>query len=269
MCLDPKIFSLTTPRHLCPERHQDPARRAMATLLGADLVVDPTEPGYKETVQDFCGDTASEKRKEGCVIAKQQIEKTTFYSTAVGQEFKTMAHQRHGNVAQACPGCHATNNFHDKCVQACPGCHATNHFHDKCVRVVAACSDKQGGQPSWVRKTASFFEFSLCLSRACLGKMFVFIYKWLKNAVFRRPDVVLEGASTWAAIQTSMDLCANNGAVVVVARHYDAPEFNPVGQGYFGKRLQLLTVYGHPTPGSRWDMRTSYAHTLDLLSRGA
>jgi hypothetical protein len=37
-----------------------------------------------------------------------------------------------------------------------------------------------------VRKTASFFEFSLCLSRACLGKMFVFIYKWLKNAVFRR-----------------------------------------------------------------------------------
>jgi hypothetical protein len=37
-----------------------------------------------------------------------------------------------------------------------------------------------------VGKTASFFEFSLCLSRACLGKMFVFIYKWLKNAIFRR-----------------------------------------------------------------------------------
>ena len=27
-----------------------------------------------------------------------------------------------------------------------------------------------------------FFEFSLCLSRACLGKMIVYIYKWLKNA---------------------------------------------------------------------------------------
>jgi hypothetical protein len=40
-----------------------------------------------------------------------------------------------------------------------------------------------------VRKTASFFEFSLCLSRACLGKMIVFIYKWLKNAVFRRASV--------------------------------------------------------------------------------
>jgi hypothetical protein len=35
-------------------------------------------------------------------------------------------------------------------------------------------------------KTASFFEFSLSLSRACLGKTIVFIYKWLKNAVFRR-----------------------------------------------------------------------------------
>jgi hypothetical protein len=31
-----------------------------------------------------------------------------------------------------------------------------------------------------------FFELSLCLSRACLGKRIVFIYKWLKNAVFRR-----------------------------------------------------------------------------------
>jgi hypothetical protein len=37
-----------------------------------------------------------------------------------------------------------------------------------------------------VRKTASFLEFSLCLSRACLGKMIVFIHKWRKNAVFRR-----------------------------------------------------------------------------------
>jgi hypothetical protein len=34
-----------------------------------------------------------------------------------------------------------------------------------------------------VRKNASFFEccFSLCLSRACLGKTFVFTHKWLKK----------------------------------------------------------------------------------------
>jgi hypothetical protein len=45
---------------------------------------------------------------------------------------------------------------------------------------------KVGPAVALVRKAASVFEFSLCLSRACLGKMFVFIYKWRKNAVFRR-----------------------------------------------------------------------------------
>ena len=35
-----------------------------------------------------------------------------------------------------------------------------------------------------VRQTASFFEFCLCLSRACLGTMIVFIYKWLKRCRF-------------------------------------------------------------------------------------
>ena len=43
-------------------------------------------------------------------------------------------------------------------------------------------------------------------------------------------DVVLEAASRWEAIQTSMEMSANNGAVVVVARHYDRPDWNPVGQ---------------------------------------
>jgi hypothetical protein len=37
-------------------------------------------------------------------------------------------------------------------------------------------------------KTPFFFEFSLCLSRACLGKIMLFIYKWLKSAVFSPPS---------------------------------------------------------------------------------
>eukprot|EP01051_Picozoa_sp_SAG22_P020567 SAG22_NODE_4208_length_1345_cov_1.556180_1_plen_385_part_00 len=135
----------------------DPARRAMATKLGAGLVVDPNALDFRETVQDYCSPDG------GASAAKQRAE---------------------GEV-----------NL--------PG-----------------------------------------------------------------PDIVIEGASKWGAIQTSMDLCANNGAVVVVARHYDAPEFNPVGQGYFGKRLQLLTVYGHPPAGDRWDQRRSYSHTLELLQTG-
>eukprot|EP01046_Picozoa_sp_COSAG06_P034133 COSAG06_NODE_3548_length_5199_cov_166.747059_4_plen_118_part_00 len=33
-------------------------------------------------------------------------------------------------------------------------------------------------------ENGTFFEFSLCLSRACLGKMLIFIYKWLKKCRF-------------------------------------------------------------------------------------
>ena len=33
-------------------------------------------------------------------------------------------------------------------------------------------------------KMAAFFEFSLCLSRACLGKKIALIYKWLKTTAF-------------------------------------------------------------------------------------
>jgi hypothetical protein len=53
--------------------------------------------------------------------------------------------------------------------------------------IVSATEQQQQQQAAGaVRKTASFFEFSLCLSRACLGKIIVFIYKWRKKAVFRR-----------------------------------------------------------------------------------
>ena len=34
-----------------------------------------------------------------------------------------------------------------------------------------------------VRKRHSFFEFSLCLSRACLGKTIIFSIKWRQNGV--------------------------------------------------------------------------------------
>ena len=45
---------------------------------------------------------------------------------------------------------------------------------------------------------------SLCLSRACLGKMFVFIYKWLKNTLFfgRKMDYKkLDIAARWEHIE--------------------------------------------------------------------
>eukprot|EP01046_Picozoa_sp_COSAG06_P099421 COSAG06_NODE_45538_length_354_cov_0.603922_1_plen_64_part_01 len=35
-----------------------------------------------------------------------------------------------------------------------------------------------------LQENGLFFEFSLCLSRAYLGKLIIFMYKWLKKTVF-------------------------------------------------------------------------------------
>jgi hypothetical protein len=41
--------------------------------------------------------------------------------------------------------------------------------------------------PQIILGSGSFFEFSLCLSRACLGKKIAFIYKWRENNCLRIP----------------------------------------------------------------------------------
>jgi hypothetical protein len=38
-----------------------------------------------------------------------------------------------------------------------------------------------------LQENTSVFEFFLCLSRACLGKMIIFIYKWLKTPFSHLP----------------------------------------------------------------------------------
>jgi hypothetical protein len=53
-------------------------------------------------------------------------------------------------------------------------------------------------QQQWLvpKKTPLFFEFSLCLSRACLGKMTVFIYQWRKKWSFSHRSDTLHEHST-------------------------------------------------------------------------
>lgn len=45
---------------------------------------------------------------------------------------------------------------------------------------------------SWCSKPF-FFEFSLCLSRACLGKLMHFIYKWRKKCFLPSRHLILSG----------------------------------------------------------------------------
>ena len=81
-------------------------------------------------------------------------------------------------------------------------------------------------------------------------------------------DLVIEAASTWRAIQTSMDIVRRDGRVVVTATHVDRPDYNPVGHPYLSKRITLKTAYGYDDPGQRWDRGHCVRLTLDMLSRG-
>ena len=80
-------------------------------------------------------------------------------------------------------------------------------------------------------------------------------------------DLIIEAASDWSAIETSMEIAADDAKIVVVARHTDIPQFNPVGHPFLGKKLTLLTSYGHADDGQRWDRRRSFALTIDRLAR--
>jgi threonine dehydrogenase-like Zn-dependent dehydrogenase len=80
-------------------------------------------------------------------------------------------------------------------------------------------------------------------------------------------DVAFEAGSNWSAIRTAMELTRTDGRVVIVSRHTQKPDFNPVGHPFLGKRLSLATSYAYPPDGARWDYRTSINLTIDLLAR--
>ncbi len=80
-------------------------------------------------------------------------------------------------------------------------------------------------------------------------------------------DVSFEAASNWRGIRTAMELTRTDGKVVIVSRHTDDPDFNPVGHPFLGKRLNIVTTYGYPPDDHRWSYRRSVDLTVDLLAR--
>lgn len=80
-------------------------------------------------------------------------------------------------------------------------------------------------------------------------------------------DVAFEATSHWSGIRTAMEMTRTDGKVVVVSRNTSVPDFNPVGHPFLGKRLNLMTSYGHPAPGCRWSCDRTSALTIDLLAR--
>jgi len=84
----------------------------------------------------------------------------------------------------------------------------------------------------------------------------------------RGADVVLETASVWAAIETSMEIVRDDGTVAVVARHTDSPTFNPVGHPYFNKRVNLRASIGYRPQDLRWNQMNSMKFTASMIAKG-
>ena len=68
----------------------------------------------------------------------------------------------------------AVHRFNREFCRRCEAA-AAQHF------ILALCRCRCGDSAI---RTRSFFEFSLCLSRACLGKIIIYINEWLRKIVF-------------------------------------------------------------------------------------
>ena len=53
-----------------------------------------------------------------------------------------------------------------------------------CASVLSTPSVPRGPPSDAAKKTVFFGVFNVCLSRACLGRMIIYIYKWLKKCRF-------------------------------------------------------------------------------------
>ncbi|MCY4528225.1 MAG: zinc-binding alcohol dehydrogenase [Chloroflexi bacterium] len=84
----------------------------------------------------------------------------------------------------------------------------------------------------------------------------------------RGADLVLETASVWPAIKTSLEIVRQDGNVVVVARHTDSPTFNLVGHPYMTTRYTLRASLGYRANELRWNRMNSMKLTARLIANG-
>ena len=80
-------------------------------------------------------------------------------------------------------------------------------------------------------------------------------------------DLVVETASVWPAIRTGLEIVRDDGTIVVVARHTDVPDFNPVGHPYMNKRVSIRSSIGYRPHDHRWDRTTSMKLTVGMLAK--
>lgn len=86
-------------------------------------------------------------------------------------------------------------------------------------------------------------------------------------------DLAIEAASSWRAIGLAYRLVRRRGTVVVVARHTDRPDFNPIADDLMTKEVRFTTSYAHPVLDAppdllRWTRPRDLRLILELLGTG-
>ena len=118
-----------------------------------------------------------------------------FIRSKCGLFTKTGSGQTSGKLKK---GCYRFPRWRDQCAERvrrgpderrrfrnCRG--ARNAFYMSCLFCFKTIVVPRQARDKYLREThkkRSFLEFSLCLSRACLGKIIISIYKWRKKPVF-------------------------------------------------------------------------------------
>ena len=86
-------------------------------------------------------------------------------------------------------------------------------------------------------------------------------------------DLAIEAASTWRAIGLAYRLVRRRGTIVVVARHTDTPDFNPIADDMMTKEIRFTTSYAHPVTDAppdllRWTRPRDLRLILELFGAG-
>ena len=77
------------------------------------------------------------------------------------------------------------------------------------VSALAGVASSSRIDRSRLRNTPLVFEFSLCLCRACLGNVFVFMYTWRKSGVFCTSSTILRMSNVTATGSSKVEPCGS------------------------------------------------------------
>jgi hypothetical protein len=124
------------------------------------------------------------------------------------------------------------------------------------------CHDRLGTSARKTEEdTPLFFEFSLCLSRVCLGKMIVYMYKWLKKGFF---CTAVRAASPSIGFGAGVSTLTDFPSGGQLMKRHSAPP-NPVGErhgpcllrGIYVQTPLRFALGGRPVLSARFNVETA------------